>query len=223
MNKNKLKTFLTKKVPLSIKYIVITLIVFLFAVDISQSIGETDKLNQLVEQEANVQITELKQTDDAVKAEIESLTAKKEELNNTLNSKADIQYEMKEYDTNKAEYTNQISQLNTDIGSLDGSISQKQNELNEKKAAAEKAAAEKAAAEKAAAEKAAAEKAAAEQAAASASVNNSSDNQSHTVYITDTGSKYHSSGCRHLKKSKIAISEDKAIAQGYTRCSQCNP
>lgn len=43
------------------------------------------------------------------------------------------------------------------------------------------------------------------------------------VYITDTGSKYHKSGCRYLKKSKHSISLSDAKAQGYTPCSVCKP
>lgn len=44
-----------------------------------------------------------------------------------------------------------------------------------------------------------------------------------TVYITETGSKYHRSGCRYLSKSKIAITLSSAKAQGYSPCSVCNP
>lgn len=42
-----------------------------------------------------------------------------------------------------------------------------------------------------------------------------------TVYITNTGAKYHTGSCRHVKKSKIEISLDDAIARGYTACSVC--
>lgn len=49
----------------------------------------------------------------------------------------------------------------------------------------------------------------------------SSDDQSETVYVTDTGSKYHSAGCRYLKKSQIPISLSEAKRQGYTACSVC--
>lgn len=45
--------------------------------------------------------------------------------------------------------------------------------------------------------------------------------QSYTVYITNTGSKYHRAGCRHLKDSQIAIDINDAIAQGYTACKDC--
>lgn len=46
---------------------------------------------------------------------------------------------------------------------------------------------------------------------------------SYTVYITDSGSKYHRSGCRYLNKSKYAISRSSAVNQGYERCSVCKP
>ena len=43
------------------------------------------------------------------------------------------------------------------------------------------------------------------------------------VYVTNTGSKYHRSTCSYLRQSKIAIDKTKAIKQGYTPCSRCNP
>lgn len=51
----------------------------------------------------------------------------------------------------------------------------------------------------------------------------SSTTNSYTVYITNTGSKYHKSSCSYLKYSKIAIDKNSAINQGYTACSRCNP
>lgn len=44
-----------------------------------------------------------------------------------------------------------------------------------------------------------------------------------TVYITDTGSKYHREGCRYLRQSCHAISLSSAKASGYTACSVCKP
>jgi len=44
-----------------------------------------------------------------------------------------------------------------------------------------------------------------------------------TVYITNTGSKYHNDGCRYLSESQIAISKADAIAQGYDACKVCDP
>ncbi len=44
-----------------------------------------------------------------------------------------------------------------------------------------------------------------------------------TVYITNTGSKYHREYCRYLSRSSNAISLSKAIAEGYTPCKVCSP
>jgi len=44
-----------------------------------------------------------------------------------------------------------------------------------------------------------------------------------TVYITRTGTKYHSAGCRYLARSSIPIPRKDAIARGHTACSICNP
>ena len=44
-----------------------------------------------------------------------------------------------------------------------------------------------------------------------------------TVYITDTGKKYHRAGCRSLAKSKHAISRANAKARGYSPCRVCKP
>lgn len=49
------------------------------------------------------------------------------------------------------------------------------------------------------------------------------ESDSKTVYITDTGEKYHSSGCQYLRKSKHAISISQAKSRGYTPCSKCRP
>jgi hypothetical protein len=44
-----------------------------------------------------------------------------------------------------------------------------------------------------------------------------------TVYVTNTGEKYHTSGCRYLAKSKNAIDLSDAINQGYGACKICKP
>jgi hypothetical protein len=43
-----------------------------------------------------------------------------------------------------------------------------------------------------------------------------------TVYITKTGTHYHSEGCRHLAKSKIPIPLSWAVS-AYTACQHCSP
>lgn len=46
---------------------------------------------------------------------------------------------------------------------------------------------------------------------------------SYTVYVTRTGSKYHSADCSYLSQSCYEISYSEAIDQGYTACSRCDP
>lgn len=42
------------------------------------------------------------------------------------------------------------------------------------------------------------------------------------VYITQTGSKYHSSECRHLRQSRIQTTLEQAIDGGYDDCAHCS-
>lgn len=42
-----------------------------------------------------------------------------------------------------------------------------------------------------------------------------------TVYITNSGKKYHTSNCSSLSKSKIEIELEDAISRGYSACSKC--
>lgn len=44
-----------------------------------------------------------------------------------------------------------------------------------------------------------------------------------TVYITETGTKYHRENCKFLAKSKIAIERADAIKKGYKACTVCKP
>lgn len=45
-----------------------------------------------------------------------------------------------------------------------------------------------------------------------------------TVYVTQTGRKYHRITCRYLKNRKIfSIKRSRAIREGYTPCSVCKP
>ena len=44
-----------------------------------------------------------------------------------------------------------------------------------------------------------------------------------TVYITKSGSKYHTSSCSYLSKSKTSIDLSEAKEKGFTPCSRCKP
>ena len=56
-----------------------------------------------------------------------------------------------------------------------------------------------------------------------ASTTSSSDSNSVTVYVTDTGSKYHVAGCQYLRQSQHARTLSQAKSEGYTACSRCHP
>ena len=49
------------------------------------------------------------------------------------------------------------------------------------------------------------------------------DMSSQSVYVTNTGAKYHKSTCHHLKSSKNEIAFEKALKLSYTSCSVCKP
>ncbi|MEW6363159.1 MAG: MBL fold metallo-hydrolase [Acidobacteriota bacterium] len=44
-----------------------------------------------------------------------------------------------------------------------------------------------------------------------------------TVYITETGDKYHRGSCRYLSESKIKTTVCEALDKGYTPCKVCKP
>jgi len=44
-----------------------------------------------------------------------------------------------------------------------------------------------------------------------------------TVYITDTGERYHVASCRYLRYSKHPVSLRVAKNRGYTPCKVCQP
>lgn len=47
--------------------------------------------------------------------------------------------------------------------------------------------------------------------------------QAQTVYITNTGKKYHKKSCHHLKYSKKTIEYKEALRLGYEGCKICKP
>lgn len=197
---DKIKQSLNQNISLKPKIWALTALVLIFSLYVSYNVGETHNLNQLVFQKAQSEIAELNQSISNINAEIDDLSTQKETINTSLSDKAEIQNSMQDYSAKKESYENQVQQLTKDIAKLDSSIQQKQAELNKKKA------------DKQEQLRLAAEKKAAEEA---------SNTTTDTVYITNTGKKYHRSGCQYLRKSKIAISLENARSRGYTPCSKC--
>lgn len=47
------------------------------------------------------------------------------------------------------------------------------------------------------------------------------DDESETVYVTDSGKKYHSDGCQSLRRSRHPMTKREAIEEGYEACGRC--
>ena len=89
---DKIKEYLAKGITIKPKVAIITAVVSAVSMCVSYAGGGIYKLDNLVVmQEAQSQIEELKQSDNKITSEIKELSDKKENLNNTLNSKADVQ------------------------------------------------------------------------------------------------------------------------------------
>jgi cytoskeletal protein RodZ len=54
-------------------------------------------------------------------------------------------------------------------------------------------------------------------------VETQSGNGDLTVYITDTGERYHDESCRHLDQSEYAVTLREAVALGLSPCRTCEP
>lgn len=49
------------------------------------------------------------------------------------------------------------------------------------------------------------------------------DDYDRTVYVTQSGERYHRNGCQYLSKSSKELPLRTALARNYTACSKCNP
>lgn len=56
-----------------------------------------------------------------------------------------------------------------------------------------------------------------------AAAKDTADQKEKTVYVTKTGSKYHTEDCYMLKSSSRSLTEEEAEAEGYEPCSICSP
>ena len=143
----------------------------------------------------------------------EEIEEKNTEIQNRNNSINTITEQNKELEEKISNLTNQKSSLEEQVSNLTSQKSSLEAELNALKAASASAVTETASSST----KSTVTKKSIPQ------TPNVSDSNSYTVYITNSGSKYHRAGCRYLKSSQIEISKSDAISRGYTACSVCNP
>lgn len=132
----------------------------------------------------------------------------------TLDKSDEIQTVRASYDSLDAEQQGYVANIAV--------LTSAEAKIVDLQAAADEQAAAQAEAERVAAAQAEADRAAAE-AQKKAEVEAAQAQNSYTVYITETGEKYHRDGCQYLRQSQIAITKSDAINAGYTPCSRCNP
>lgn len=187
---------------------IVVLSFLLFCVLAFSDTDQADKINELNAQieRQNRQVAELEEENkkiETLEANVETLSKEKEDLNAKLSAVASTEDLKKTID----EKSQQILNLESQIGSL----------------AAEKAEVE---AQNGVLQQQLSSKSSTTSSTSKSSTSSSTSpgtSTSYTVYITNTGSKYHRSGCSYLRSSSHAIDKNSAVSQGYTACSRCSP
>lgn len=155
------------------------------------------KMDDLTRQESDVQ-----KENTALQKKVDTLSAKNKKYKKSIENLKTKVNDLKQYETTYPELETKYNDLNAQYNDLNAQYSALQSEhaqLQEQQTVAA--------------------------AADSGNEDHSAttDNTSYQVYVTNTGSKYHRDGCSYLRQSKIPISKNDAVAQGYTPCSRCNP
>lgn len=184
-------------------------------------------------------VNTINQLNDQVKEislEKKSLNLTIDDLNDTISSfEEQIQQKKTEYDTSLSqkdslikEKEEQISQLEEQIGQLEEQLEAQANHqnkidslTNENNSLKDEISQLEQQVSSAKTTKAPVEDS--KPSVASTTTIENEDNDETTVYITNTGEKYHLAGCRYLKSSKISISKSEAVKQGYAACKVCKP
>ncbi|MBO6243172.1 MAG: hypothetical protein J6O41_01200 [Clostridia bacterium] len=156
----------------------------------------------------------IKQIED-LKLQISDLTKTNEELSSKLQISKDNENKIKTLQNENKLLQEDKDKLNAEKQQLENEKTQLENEKNELNSKIEEL------------QRTSSTKNSSSTISSSPSVHSTSSKQStsnsYTVYVTNTGKKYHTAGCSYLKNSKIAIDKNQAINQGYSPCSRCNP
>jgi hypothetical protein len=136
----------------------------------------------------------------------------------SLDQSEDVKAIRADYDSLDSKQQSYVTNLAI-LTNAEDKITELQKEADQEAAAQAQRLTEQLAAAQAEAEAAAAAAAAQQK----AELETAQDQNNYTVYITETGEKYHRDGCQYLSKSKIDITKQDAINGGYTPCSKCNP
>ena len=149
-----------------------------------------------------------------------------DDTTNTISSSTNVALEEATQENNDEQIinlTNQLNEANEKISSLEKQLDEKNQYVLNLESQVGSLTAEKSQAEAQIGILQQQLSAKSSSATSSSGSTSSGTSTSYTVYITNTGSKYHRSGCSYLRQSSHAIDKNSAISQGYTPCSRCNP
>lgn len=167
--------------------------------------GSSDTQNVSSNSVSNNSVTSISNDElDKARNELSTVNSKLEEAENTIKY---LSSELEVKTTEQGEYENKVKDLNASNAELQDKVEKLEEENEELKRIKNSSSSTSSSTSSTATTKAATP---------------TQSSNSYTVYITKTGSKYHSDGCSYLK-SKISIDKNSAISSGYTACSRCNP
>ncbi|MDO5398548.1 MAG: hypothetical protein Q4G33_11540 [bacterium] len=196
------KNTLQRKIKFSKMALSISIAAAILCSIIGYNVGQGMKLQQDILQVVDSKISTIEQSNNAIKEETSSFKAQAQTLSNTIAQKSAVTSAMNEYNTAKSDYNNQISNKQTSVSNLDTAITQKQAELDIKIAAKNQREQE-------------------EKAKKQYSTNYIETSEE-TVWVGDSGTKYHYKNCRTLRGNKHEITLKEAKAQGRTACKVCH-
>lgn len=160
-----------------------------------------------------------------LKGQVQNLTKEKEELINDSNVTS-LENIISEKDNIIKNLENTVSDTRSRITELEKEVLDKENEIEELGESVNTLKEEKSELEDKVTSLSSTSKSSSSKTTSTTkttTTSSSSTTNSYTVYITNTGGKYHRDGCSYLRSSKIAIDKSSAIAQGKGACSRCNP
>lgn len=196
------KNTLQRKIEFSKMALSISVAAAILCSIIGYNVGQGMKLQQDILQVVDSKISAIEQSNNAIKENTSSFKTQAQTLSNTIAQKSAVTSAMNEYNTAKSDYNNQISNKQANVASLDTAITQKQAELDIKIAAKKQREQE-------------------EKAKKQYSTNYIETSEE-TVWVGDSGTKYHYKNCRTLRGNKHEITLKEAKAQGRTACKVCH-
>ena len=199
---SKIKNFLQRKIEIPKSVLSLSVIATILCSIIVYTAGHSVKLQKEIYQVAYSEISAIEQSNNAIQAETSSFKAQAQTLTDTISQKSAVASAINEYNASKSDYNKQISDKQASVNNLDTAIVQKQAELDNKIAAKKQKEQEEKEKKK--------------------YTTNYLETSEETVWVGDTGTKYHYKNCRTLRCNKHEITLKEAKAQGREACKVCH-